>query len=492
MRRRISLTMVAMVAGALVLAGLGTLGLTTLDSVYQTQSQLVTEARQLSQGLQQEVTAGNPRHPLAVLRSAISVLKAPLGLEGEAVFALTPQGDPYNFLDPKAPLDLPGGLRPGDMDMAQLIISQSDSGHRGRLAWAAYLFSTKYPVARARRFDVVNLVVLLTRQAPTGITRATYWFGVAAALTLVISLVVANRLGYRIARPLADTEAVTRRIAEGDLNARAPVPEREGPELKSLARSVNQMADSLERARGAQQQFLMSVSHDLRTPLTSIRGFAEAIADGTAADLAHATGVITSESRRLERLVGDLLELAKLQSGAFSLRLGAVDAGRVAEEVASAFGPRASDLGLCLQVSTASPAAVLCEADPDRLGQVVANLTENALNYAASTVSVRVEAPTRNGDGPSVLVEDDGPGIAQAERSVVFERLFRSSSIAGRNLGGGSGLGLAIVKELVDAMGGTVRAEPAASGGTLMVVRLRPAPFKRLQPRPSETPFAAG
>lgn len=492
MRRRISLTMVAMVAGALVLAGLGTLGLTTLDSVYQTQSQLVTESRQLSQGLQEEVTAGNPRDPLAVLRSAIGVLKAPLGLEGEAVFALTPQGNPYNFLDPKAPLGLPGGLRPGDMDMAQLIVSQSDSGHRGRLAWAAYLFSTKYPVARARRFDVVNLVVVLTRRAPSGVTRATYWFGVAAALTLVISLAVANRLGYRMARPLADTEAVTRRIAQGDLHARAPVPEKEGPELKSLARSVNQMADSLERARGAQQQFLMSVSHDLRTPLTSIRGFAEAIADGAATDVAHAAGVISNESRRLERLVGDLLELAKLQSGGFSLRLGTVDAGRVAEEVALAFGPRAAELGLCLQVRTAGPGPVLCEADPDRLGQVVANLAENALNYAAAMVSVRVEPPSREGDGPSVLVEDDGPGIAEAERLVVFERLFRSRSVAGRNLGGGSGLGLAIVKELVNAMGGTVQAEPAARGGTLMIVRLRPAPFRRSQPRPSQAPSAAG
>ncbi len=490
MRRRISLTMVAMVAGALVLAGLGTLGLSTLDNVRLTQAQLLTESRQLGQGLEEEVTAGHPRDPLAVLRTAISVLKAPLGLQGEAVLAVTPEGNLYNFLDPKAPVVLPGGLHQGDLDMAQLIVSQSASGHRGRLAWGAYLFSTRYPVATTRSFKVVNLVVLLTRESPTGLTRATYWFAVAAALTLVVALVAANRLGYRIARPLRDTEAVTRRIAEGDLDARAPVPEGEGAELVSLARSVNLMADRLAAARGAQRRFLMSVSHDLRTPLTSVRGFAEALADGTETDVAHAANIISAQARRLERLVGDLLELAKLESGAFNLKLAPLDASRVAGEVVAAFGPQASDLGLALALAPGPPA--LCQADPDRLGQVVANLVENALKYASSRVEVRAEPPPRPGAGPRVVVEDDGPGIEEQERSLVFERLFRSPSVTGRQLGGGSGLGLAIVKELVEAMGGTVRAEAHPEhSGTRMVVELRPPEVRRAPARPSPAPAGA-
>ena len=171
----------------------------------------------------------------------------------------------------------------------------------------------------------INLVVVLTRDAPAGVGAAALWFALASAATIVIALIAANRLGRRIARPLQQTEGVTRRIARGDLEARVPVPEREGPELVSLANSVNQMADSLARAQGVQRQFLMSVSHDLRTPLTSIRGFAEALSDGATDDVQYAAGVITSEARRLERLVSDLLELAKLESGAFSLHCGPVD-----------------------------------------------------------------------------------------------------------------------------------------------------------------------
>ena len=113
---------------------------------------------------------------------------------------------------------------------------------------------------------------------------------------MIVALVAANRLGHRIARPLQQTEAVTRRIATGDLEARVPVTAQEWPELVSLANSVNQMAASLARAQGTQRQFLMSVSHDLRTPLTSIRGFAEALSDGATTDV--------TLRRRHHRLLG--------------------------------------------------------------------------------------------------------------------------------------------------------------------------------------------
>jgi signal transduction histidine kinase len=482
--------MVAMVAGALVLAGLGTLGLSTLDSIRQTQTQLVTEARQVGQSLEDIVTAV-PQHDRGdALRKALNALKAPLGLEGETVLAVAPDGHLYDLLAPDQPVRLPGGLTVRDVDMAQLIVHFNTSGHRGRLAWAAYLLSPDHPVAEA-----FNLVVLLTRRAPTGLTRATYWFGVAAAITLLVALVVATRLGYRIARPLRDTEAVTRLIAEGNLDARVPVPNGRGHELVSLAKSVNQMADSLAEAQGAQRRFLMSVSHDLRTPLTSIRGFAEAIADGATADAGHAAGIIGTEARRLERLVGDLLELAKLESGAFSLRLGTVDAGRVAEEVALAFGPRTAELGLALDAGAPEPGLVLCHADPDRLGQVISNLVENALNYATSRVAVRTERADHDGSGACVVVEDDGPGIAAADLPYIFDRLFQSRSVTGRNLVGGSGLGLAIVKELVIAMGGTVQAESPVqtTGGTRVIVTLQPPlpELKRSPVKPSQAPAGA-
>ena len=258
------------------------------------------------------------------------------------------------------------------------------SGHRGRLAWAALLLPRPVPIDNG---GSINLVVVLTREAPSGVGGAALWFAIASVFTIAVALIAANRLGHRIARPLQETESVTRRIARGDLDARVPVPEREGSELVSLANSVNQMAASLARAQGAQRQFLMSVSHDLRTPLTSVRGFAEALSDGATNDVQYAAGVIGSEARRLERLVTDLLELAKLESGAFGLHSGPVDLSKVVTEATQAFEPAAAGLGLTVELRTALPGEVRCEADPDRLGQVLANVVENALKYATSRAS---------------------------------------------------------------------------------------------------------
>jgi two-component system sensor histidine kinase BaeS len=314
-------------------------------------------------------------------------------------------------------------------------------------------------------------VVVLTRDAPSGVGDAGVWFAIAAAATLAVALIVADRLGHRLARPLQQTEVVTRRIATGDLEARVPVPARVGHELVSLAASVNQMAASLARAQGTQRQFLMSVSHDLRTPLTSIRGFAEALYDGATTDVHYASGIIVSEAGRLERLVTDLLELAKLEAGAFSLQCRALDLSEVVSDTAQAFAPAASALGLAVQISTAPPSSVTCDADRDRLGQVVANLIENALKFAASEVVVSTGVSAGR---PWVAVEDDGPGIPEQDLPRVFERLYQSRSSEGRKLG--SGLGLAIVDELVVAMGGqvAVQSPTGPQGGTRVVATLKP------------------
>jgi signal transduction histidine kinase len=268
---------------------------------------------------------------------------------------------------------------------------------------------------------------------------------------------------------LRSVEATTGRIAAGDLGARVP----EGgldPELASLAASVNTMAEGLARSRSAQRQFLLSVSHDLRTPLTSIRGFAEALEDGVTGDTTHAGRIIGAEARRLERLVGDLLDLSRLEARQFALDLRAVDLGEVAEATVGGFGPAAADLGLELGVTTERSFALLVTADPDRLAQVVANLVENALSFARTTVAVGV---ARSGGVPVLWVDDDGPGIAPEDLSRIFERLYTARPESSRRAG--SGLGLAIVAELVGAMGGSIRAESplAAGAGTRIVVTLR-------------------
>ena len=162
--------------------------------------------------------------------------------------------------------------------------------------------------------------------------------------------------------------------------------------------------------------------------------------------------------------MGDLLELAKLDARRFSLDVRATDIAEVVNDTAEGFRPAADAAGVRLTVES-RPGATSAAADPDRLAQVMANLIENALKFAAGAIRV-------GGAGIEAWVEDDGPGIAEADLPHVFEAFWQSSRAPARQVG--TGLGLAIVAELVAAMGGTVRAEPLAAGGARMVVTLRP------------------
>ena len=251
------------------------------------------------------------------------------------------------------------------------------------------------------------------------------------------------------------------------------------PEFASLAGSINGMAQSLQDGRARERHLLLSVSHDLRTPLTSIRGFAEAIQDGAIEDNAQAADVIIAESRRLERLVGDLLDLTKLEARQMSIAIRPTDVAEVVTTTAEGFRPAAAKSGLAIVLrvpghdgmpGSAPPPPVA--ADPDRLAQLLANLLENAMTFARSTVTVTLAEDHASGRSV-VTVDDDGPGIAPGDLQRVFERFYRADRGPNRQMG--SGLGLAIVAELATAMGGTVRAESPvnADGGSRFVVTLR-------------------
>jgi signal transduction histidine kinase len=262
---------------------------------------------------------------------------------------------------------------------------------------------------------------------------------------------------------VVEASEVAQQVAAGDLSARLlepPLGERD--ELAELARSINAMAAGLEASKARDQQFLLSVSHDLRTPLTSIRGYAEAIADGAAPDVQAAAEIIGRQSDRLERLVSDLLDLARLDAHAFTLHLVDHDLREAAVEAVAAHAPEAQRLGLALRVD-AGAEPVVVTADPARLQQTLANLLENASRYASSRVDVTLSSVD---GGARVTVDDDGPGIAPDDRPHVFEPLYVSRGV------GGSGLGLAIVRQLAEAMGGTVHATESPRGGARLEVRL--------------------
>jgi signal transduction histidine kinase len=465
MQRRLTLAMLAMVTAALLLSGLVSLFVAQRSNVAQTRHELVGEATGLARTV--ESSDADP----ATLAPLLKRLAPSMRLDGEAVVGVRPDGVLFAIPRNGSAARLPAGLKASDLSTPSLYTLDTVSGRDGSLVYAAVPFEVR--LAGSGR--AVVAAVILTRRPTSVLVTAGPWFAISAVVILVIAALVGWRLARRIEAPLRAAQEVTGRIAAGDLDVRVPNPPDADPELAALATSVNSMAESLGRAKAAERHFLQSVSHDLRTPLTSIRGFAEAIEDGATADAVAAAKVIASEARRLERLVGDLLALATLEARRFTLTLQPLDLYEAAVDSAAGFVPAAAEVGVRLEV-TGTPGLVV-GADPDRLGQIVANLVENALRYASSAVTV---TPAPGPDGPELWVLDDGPGIAAEDLPKVFDRLYSArrqpdGARPGRPIG--SGLGLSIVSELVAAMGGRVRAESPATpaGGTRMVVALPPA-----------------
>jgi two-component system OmpR family sensor kinase len=359
---------------------------------------------------------------------------------------------------------LPTTLRAQDIDPSALLAGREVSGRRGNTVFLAIPTST-----RVRRSV---LAVVATNQVDTTVLRDSIPLILVVGLLVLVGVALLSIwLARRLTRPIHVIERAAAQLATGDLSARAEVPPTTDDELAALAHALNTMAAQLEQARGSEHAFLLSISHDLRTPLTSIRGYAEALADGTLDDAdpterRRAATIIGAEGRRLERLVQDLLDLSRLDGHQFSLNPRPCDATQVVRDAAEAFVPQARELGIAMHLTSGD--ALPIEVDPERLAQIVANLIENALKYATAQVDVYA-APQSDGQ-LAIVVVDDGPGIPADQLARVFERLYTMRETPGRAVG--TGLGLAIVRELAAAMGGSARAEAAPGGGARFVVSL--------------------
>jgi signal transduction histidine kinase len=278
-----------------------------------------------------------------------------------------------------------------------------------------------------------------------------------AALAAALSFLLARRL----LRPIDQLAQATRRVAAGETDVTVPVEGED--ELAELGRSFNGMASELQRARESQRSFLESVSHELKTPLTSIRGYAEALQEG-AVSPAEGGRVVAAEADRLQRLVFDVLDLARLGRAGFAVEHRAVDLAAVGESVVQRHLPRAQELGVQLRGSTDGQAWGV--GDEGRLLQAASNLIENALRLTPAGGSVDV----RTGPG-TIAVRDTGIGLADEDLPRAFERFYLYDRYRSERAVG-SGLGLAIVQELTAAMGGEVSASARPGGGAQFEIRI--------------------
>ncbi|MBP6016536.1 MAG: HAMP domain-containing histidine kinase [Candidatus Promineofilum sp.] len=293
----------------------------------------------------------------------------------------------------------------------------------------------------------------------------------AGTLALLLAVVLAAIITRSVTRPLGTMAVAAEAIARGEYEQRVP---QEGPdEVQRVAGSFNSMAAQVKTTQQAQRDFVANVSHDLKTPLTAITGWSQALIDGAAdgpEERLRAAETIHDEADRMARLVNELLDLARLESGQLQMTMRPVDLNAVLADVHRSQLPRARAKQIDLQLDAAEGALVL--GDPDRLAQIFTNLADNALAYTSSGGGVRLS--TRAADGwVEGIVTDTGPGIAVEELPRVFERFYRLEKSRARGEGGrGSGLGLAIVNELVAAHGGQVRVSSEVGRGSAFVVRL--------------------
>jgi signal transduction histidine kinase len=292
------------------------------------------------------------------------------------------------------------------------------------------------------------------------------WSLLAALLTGLIFSWMVSRW---ITRPLTQIASAADEIAQGNLDMELQVS---GPsEVQRVARQFNNMTAEVRASRQAQREFIANVSHDLKTPLTAIQGFSQALVEGVASDIQgvqRAAGIIHDESLRMGRLVDQLLDLARLDAGQVQIRQERVDVSALLVDTIRRFRPVAQAKAINLQMDVASDLQLL--GDTDRLMQVFTNLLDNALRHTPSqgTIHCRVQPSGSAADFIEVTISDTGPGIPPEDLPHVFDRFYQAEKARRR---GNSGLGLAIVQEIVRAHRGHVQvSSPPGQGATFTIL----------------------
>lgn len=291
----------------------------------------------------------------------------------------------------------------------------------------------------------------------------------AGLLAFVLAVIFAAWMGSWIASPLQKMEKAARTLSEGEYQQISI----EGPdEVRTLAGSYNEMVGKVKSYQQSQRDFVANVSHELKTPLTSIQGFAGAIIDGTVDEgpaLQKAAGIIKVEADRMYRLVVDLLDLARFDAGTVELDRQALDLASLLNQVGSQLIPQAVEAQV--QLTLDIDPLPICVGDEDRLSQVFTNLVDNAIKHTPAGGFVRLSARTESGIA-RIEVIDSGEGIPDEHLSRIFERFYKVDGARKKETKPGTGLGLAIAQQIVEAHSGSIVVRSQLGEGTAFEVVL--------------------
>ena len=313
---------------------------------------------------------------------------------------------------------------------------------------------------------VNKLVLAVPRPNTLAVLAGLVWpLASAGMIALIVSLLISLWLGNTIYKPLAGVTAAARKMAQGDYSQR--VTEEGSPEVRQMAGSFNHMAGEVEQSQMRLRHFVADVSHELKSPLTSIQGFAQALLDGTAADeetRTRAARIIDSEARRLKRQVDELLELSRMQSGQARLAKEPVDMSDVLTRSVDIYSVQAKEKQVELYLNIAP--GLIVDGDADRLEQVFNNLLDNAIKNSPAGSAVSITSKN-DGNLARVTVTDSGPGISAEHLPHVFERFYQVTGVRT-----GVGLGLTIAREIVLTHGGTIEVSSQPGEGAIFSVNL--------------------
>jgi len=349
-------------------------------------------------------------------------------------------------------------------------------------AEASRVAVAREPVSAVRRVEG-STVFVEARPIPTGgivlaqprneaapfVQTAARRIGIALLVGLAVAAVAGVLLARLLARPLTRAASAAHALASGARDVRL---QPEGPaEVAAVAESLNALAAALQHSEGRQREFLLSVSHELRTPLTAITGFAESLADGvtTGEDVRPVGSTMLGEARRLERLVSDLLDLARLGAQDFRIDPQPVELAALVRSAAEVWRARCEAVGVVFRAELPTHELVTV-TDATRLRQIIDGLAENALRVTPAGAPIVLAVHLRRGYA-AVQVRDGGPGLTPEDCAVAFERSVLYERYRGvRRVG--TGVGLALVRGLATRLGGSAEAGRAPEGGACFTVWL--------------------